>query len=658
MDTKLSKETRDELVQTTRRRYQAALDRDEKRRMLAEFVATTGYHPKSALRLLNQPAAPAKLRHRNRPRLYDEAAREALIVLWEASDRVCGKRLRSLLPILLPALERHGHMKVDAAVRDKLLAMSAATIDRLLRSAKAPTKNRKPRSRPSEVRHRVSVRTFADWHDPEPGCMEMDLVAHNGGNTRGSFVHTLVLTDIATGWTECIPIVVRDGTLVVQTLARTRGSLPFPLRALDTDNGTEFINEGLVGYCAEHGIELTRSRPWRKNDQAWIEQKNGAIVRKTVGIRRYEGIAAAQCLAGLYTALRFFVNFFQPSFKLAAKTREGSTAKRSYHAPATPCERLLSHPAIGDATKTRLREVAAMLDPIRLLEEIRNGQSQLTALADGRGLEPPKAGDPDLSRFLSTLATAWQHGEVRPTHAADAAQMYTRTTIRDKPSLATGATQPTQPPSPGGESAQVQHVAISTGTSPSKAPTPTLTVKVEHDLRPPRQFVRPRKRMHAFVTVWPHVTRWLEACPNLNAAMILEQLQALYPGRYYPHQESSLHRRVRAWREVAAARGVVIGPRMYRISPTRVWRRTRKDPFEADWPEILRQLEADPDQTAKDLFLVFCAKSPGRYTPGHLRTLQRRVKAWRADAVRKLVFDLQTQPLAVAASQGGSATAP
>ena len=325
------------------------------------------------------------------------------------------------------------------------------------------------------------------------------------------------------------------------------------------------------------GRRWVSDRCWqRKNDQAWIEQKNGAIVRKTVGDQRYEGIAAAQCLAGVYTALRFFVNFFQPSFKLAAKTREGSTAKRSYHAPATPCERLLSHPAIGDATKTRLREVAAMLDPIRLLEEIRNGQSQLTALADGRGLEPPKAGDPDLSRFLSTLATAWQHGEVRATHAADAAPMYTRTTIPDKRSVATGATRPTLPPSPSGEPAQVQHVAISTGTSPRKAPTPTLPVKVEQDLRPPGQFVRPRKRMHAFVTVWPHVTRWLEACPNLNAAMILEQLQALYPGRYYPHQESSLHRRVRAWREVAVARGVVIGPRMYRIAPTRVWRRTRK----------------------------------------------------------------------------------
>ena len=167
---------------------------------------------------------------------------------------------------------------------------------------------------------------------------------------------------------------------------------------------------------------------------------------------------------------------------------------------------------------------------------------------------------------------------------------------------------------------------------------------------PPRRFVRSRKKMHAFVTVWPHVTRWLEACPNMNAAMILEQLQVLYPGRYQPNQLSALHRRVRVWREVAAARGVVIGPRMYRVSPMHVWRRTRKDPFEVDWPEILRDLEADPDQTAKDLFSDLCAKKPDRYTPGQLRTLQRRVKGWRADAVRKLIFDLKTQPLAVAAT--------
>jgi transposase InsO family protein len=163
-----------------------------------------------------------------------------------------------------------------------------------------------------EIRRRVAIRTFADWNEPPPGSMEMDLVAHCGDMNRVSYVHSLVLTDIASGWTECAPLVVRESTLLVEALERVRLGLPFPLRALDVDNGSEFVNETMVQYCLRNGIELTRSRPYRKNDQAWIEQKNGAIVRKLLGYRRFEGIAAAQVLVRLYGASRLFVNFFHP----------------------------------------------------------------------------------------------------------------------------------------------------------------------------------------------------------------------------------------------------------------------------------------------------------------------------------------------------------
>jgi hypothetical protein len=176
---------------------------------------------------------------RNRPSPYDEAARAALIVLWEASDRVCGKRLRALLPILLPALERHGHLRLDEPIRSKVLAMSAATIDRALRAPSSATRQRKPRSVVPEPRRRIRIRTFANWNEPPPGSMEMDLVAHCGDVNRGSYIHSLVLTDIASGWTEAVPIVVREGSLVVETLERIRAGLPFALRALDVDRGTE-----------------------------------------------------------------------------------------------------------------------------------------------------------------------------------------------------------------------------------------------------------------------------------------------------------------------------------------------------------------------------------------------------------------------------------
>ena len=156
----------------------------------------------------------------------------------------------------------------------------------------------------------IPVRTFGDWQNPDPGFCEADLVAHCGESLAGSFVHTLVLTDVASGWTKCLPLLVREGSLVVHALDRVRAALPFPLRGIDTDNGSEFVNDVLVAYCQEHGIAFTRSRPYRKNDQAWVEQKNGAVVRRLVGHGRLEGIAAAEALARLYTASRLFVNCF------------------------------------------------------------------------------------------------------------------------------------------------------------------------------------------------------------------------------------------------------------------------------------------------------------------------------------------------------------
>ncbi|MCY3813575.1 MAG: transposase family protein [Gammaproteobacteria bacterium] len=311
---------------------------------------------------------------------------EGLIVLWEASDRMCGKRLKAVLPTLLPALEQHGQLSLDPAVRERLLTVRAATIDRRLATARAVTagQRRRRRSGLTSLRSKVPVRTFGDWKDPAPGFVEADLVAHCGGTLSGSFVWTLVLTDIASGWTECVPLLVREARLVVDALDQLRSALPFPLRGIDTDNGSEFLNEVLVGFCREQDIELTRSRPFRKNDQAWVEQKNGAVVRRLVGYGRLEGVAGAEALARLYSAARLFVNVFQPSFKLAEKSRQGARVRKRYHAPETPAARLLASDAVAAATKDRLRAALGTLDPLALLDEIRAVQHHLAALAAGR----------------------------------------------------------------------------------------------------------------------------------------------------------------------------------------------------------------------------------------------------------------------------------
>jgi hypothetical protein len=623
MGTKMTHTARAELTNAVRRRYGAATGA-EKRKILDEFIAVTGYHEKSAIRALNADPVVKSRQTRVRPSLYDEAVRAALIVLWEASDRVCGKRLRALLPILLPALERNGHLHVAEPIRQKILAMSASTIDRLLRVPRSATRLRKARRAMPAARRRIPVRTFADWNEPPPGCMEMDLVAHCGEVNRGSYVNSLVLTDIASGWTEAAPLVVRESGLVVETLDRIRQGLPFALRAVDVDNGSEFVNESLINYCLGHGIELTRSRPWRKNDQAWIEQKNGAVVRKLLGYRRFQGIAAAQAITRLYGASRLFVNFFQPSFKLAEKHRQGAQVSKRYHPPQTPCDRLLQAESIPEATKDKLREVVSTLDPLKLLEEIRAVQAHLVALADGEKLPGPTSEPPDLSAFVASLSSAWRAGEVRPTFSMDAKPRYLR--------------------SMQGVVAQApKKIAAPAALIQPAAPTSPCVPATKMPERPRLIYAEPGKPIyHALTMVWPLVCRRLEGFPNITSTQLFEELCIQFPGRFHPKHVNRLAKRVKLWRQDARARGVVIGRLKYRRFSNRPrGRGPGPQRFVDHWPQMVQYLESHPDITAVELFTEFQARYPGLYSRAHLRTLRRRVQVWRREAIQRLVYEMQ-----------------
>jgi hypothetical protein len=489
---RVSMAARDELVVAIAKRYQGSL-RWEKARILDEFVAVTGYHRKHAMRLLREGRAGKPSGARLRRRVYDEAVGEALTVLWEASDRICGKRLKPLLPELIAGMERHGHLQLAAEVRAALLRVSAATIDRALRRVREQAGGR-PRRRavPSAVRRSVPVRTFSDWRDPPPGFFEADLVAHSGPKASGSFVQTLVLTDIATGWTECAPLLVREQHLLVEVLTEIRAHLPFALLGFDTDNDSVFINETVQEYCRIAGVEFTRCRPYRKNDQAWVEQKNGSVVRRMVGYRRFEGLEAAAILADLYARVRLFVNFFQPSFKLAEKTRDGAQVRKRHHPPATPCQRLLADPRTATAVRDRVMALKAGLDPVRLLAEIRAAQQRLVALANPMTDGTPA---PTLEVFLAGLRTAWKQGEVRPTAqpAAKAVRWW-------------------------------------------------------------------RSRPDPFETTWPLLREWFEAEPELTGRQLLERLQAEHPGIYPNGQLRTLQRRLKGWRREAARRMVFTTP--------------------------------------------------------------------------------------------------
>jgi hypothetical protein len=486
----ISMATRDELVIALAARYVSS-NRNERGRILDEFTAITGLHRRHAMRLLRAGLPNRRSGPRPGRRLYNEAAREALIVIWEASDRICGKRLRPLVPVLIDAMERHGHLQLVPEVRANLLAMSAATIDRALREARAPGGGRKRRNAPpsAAIRRAVPVRTFDDWDDPAPGFVEADLVAHSGTTVKGSYVQTLTLTDIATGWTECAPLLVREQRLLTEVLSEIRQRMPFALFGFDTDNDSVFMNETVKTYCEDTGLVFTRCRPYRKNDQAWVEQKNGAVVRQAVGYRRYEGLDAAAALARLYSSLRLFVNFFQPSFKLADKVRDGAKVKKKYHPPATPYQRLLADTRTSEEVRRRVNAIYATLDPVLLLREIRAAQAHLVEIADRPVTGIPTAlTRPTIEQFLSGLRTAWREGEVRPTN---------------KPK--------------------------------DKAP-------------------RGRRRPDPLVTVTVRLREWFDAEPWRTARELFERLQQEQPGVFPDGQLRTLQRRLKEWRGQQAHR--------------------------------------------------------------------------------------------------------
>src|SRR5262249_18411469 len=280
----MSLASRRELAHSIRQRYGSG-SRKERKRILDEFVAATGYHRKYAITLLHsshQHSLPKKKRCRKR--VYSDEVKAALAVIWQACNRLCSKRLAPFLPEFTSSLERFGHLSVSNEVREKLLAVSPATIDRLLADHRRPRGRGLSATRPGAlIKQQIPIRTFADWDDLKPGFLEGDTVAHCGTSAHGSYLSTLVLTDVVTTWTECFALVSHDYRQVEEALRLGRRLLPFPLQGLDTDNGSEFINYHLLEYCRRENITFTRCRPYKKNDQCRVEQKNGALVRRIVG---------------------------------------------------------------------------------------------------------------------------------------------------------------------------------------------------------------------------------------------------------------------------------------------------------------------------------------------------------------------------------------
>ena len=365
----MSLHARRELLAEVGPRYRHA-NKTQKQRILDEFTAATGYQRKYAIALLNRPPQAKKpnTARKTRPKTYDSGVQKALQSIWELANRPCGKRLVPFLPDLVAALERHGELCWPDTLKAKVLALSPATADRLLRQARAtlPAHGKATTKPGTLLKHQIPIRTFADWDPVRPGFVEADLVAHCAQTTRGDYLYTLTLTDIATQWSECLALQNRSQQAVSEAIAAARKQLPFALLGLDSDNGSEFINQTLLRYCQQEQITFTRCRPYKKNDQCHVEQKNWSIVREHVGYDRLQGERECRVLAALYGLLRLYVNFFQPCLKLTHKQRDGAKVKKEYDKAQTPYQRLLASQILNVEQTKQLQVQYESLNPAQL----------------------------------------------------------------------------------------------------------------------------------------------------------------------------------------------------------------------------------------------------------------------------------------------------
>ena len=377
----MSKKSRDELVTAIQGRYLQG-SRKEKTRILDELVATTGYHRKHAIRVLRTAVPEYRREKRGRKRVYTGDVVSALAHIWRICGCICGKRLQPFLAEMVAVLERHGELKLDSESKRLLMQMSAATIDRRLAPFRQQQRRGLSTTKPGTLlKEAVPVRTFADWNDAKPGFMEMDLVAHCGDSAEGQYLQTLTAVDICTGWTECLALEQRNQKAVSAAVERLRQRLPFPLLGIDSDNDSAFINGTLIHYCRSQRITFTRSRPYRKNDQAHVEQKNWSIVRRTIGYERYESSAALELIRAVYADLQLYVNFFQPVLKLVGKKRHGAKVHKRYDTARTPHQRIMVSSNVTAKDKLRLHHTYLSLNPVELRDRIDANLKQLWQLS-------------------------------------------------------------------------------------------------------------------------------------------------------------------------------------------------------------------------------------------------------------------------------------
>ena len=364
----LTMNERKKLVNILHKRYVKASKKD-KTKILDEFIQTTGYNRSYGAHLLKTHVKKKKAkrlsnRKAGRKKLYTKDVLESLVLVWKIMDFACGKRLRPVMGEAVNNLEKYGHSSIAQRVKEKLLRMSASTIDRMLKGErkKFEIKGRSHTKPGTLLNEQIKIKTFSEWSDSKVGFLQVDLVGHDGGDPKGDFCYSLDMVDVASGWDEVVAIKNKAQIWTVQAIDTVRKRLPFEMLGINSDNGSEFINAHLLKYCESNKIDFTRSRKYKKNDNSHVEQKNWSVVRRDVGYLRYDTTQELKLLNKLYGYLRLYNNHFQASMKLIEKIRDGSKVTKRYDTPTTPYERVLNSKNVSQEIKKTLQAEHETLD--------------------------------------------------------------------------------------------------------------------------------------------------------------------------------------------------------------------------------------------------------------------------------------------------------